>query len=472
MSQADRTLAGRRPRPPHGDGEAWVEPPAAEVPALVQRNVSARDHAAHCDILGCSLAQLRDVARQDVLRRAIAHTTAYRDVQLPCRPHTAAPIILSGHQPQLFHPGIWYKNFLLSEFADRTCSHAINLVIDTDTIENVSIRVPSGSMDEPIQAWVALDVTGERVPYEERAVADPAFFASFGSRVQAAISPLVQRPLGREFWLYAVQTAHRTNNLGQSVAQARHRLEGDWGLNTLELPLSSVCDLWSFRWFAVRLLAGAHRLRRIHNDCLAEYRCLHRLRGRARPVPDLTEADGCIEVPFWLWKTDQPKRLPAFVRRRGREMELSNNKDIRIALPLGESADAGRCVERLGHASRKGIRFRPRALITTMFSRLVLSDLFIHGIGGAKYDQVTDAIVRRLFRIDLPGHLTATATFKLPIPRTRVELGDLQRVKRLLRELHYHPELHVEVTPETAPLIAEKRRWISAQWPPARRGHR
>ena len=61
-------------------------------------------------------------------------------------------------------------------------------------------------------------------------------------------------------------------------------------------------------------------------------------------------------------------------------------------------------MEQLGEAHTEGVRLRPRALITTMFARLVLSDIFIHGIGGAKYDQVTDAIVRRFFAVEPPEY--------------------------------------------------------------------
>ena len=45
---------------------------------------------------------------------------------------------------------------------------------------------------------------------------------------------------------------------------------------------------------------------------------------------------------------------------------------------------------RLAELSSRGIKLRTRALTTTLFARLVLSDMFLHGIGGAKYDQVTD----------------------------------------------------------------------------------
>ena len=45
-----------------------------------------------------------------------------------------------------------------------------------------------------------------------------------------------------------------------------------------------------------------------------------------------------------------------------------------------------------------GNKIRPRAITTTMFSRLFFSDVFIHGIGGAKYDTITDEIIKRILR--------------------------------------------------------------------------
>ena len=39
------------------------------------------------------------------------------------------------------------------------------------------------------------------------------------------------------------------------------------------------------------------------------------------------------------------------------------------------------------------------------FSRFMLGDLFIHGIGGAKYDELGDEIARRFFGIEPPGFL-------------------------------------------------------------------
>jgi hypothetical protein len=98
----------------------------------------------------------------------------------------------------------------------------------------------------------------------------------------------------------------------------------------------------------------------------------------------------------------------------------------------------------------------------------VLSDLFLHGIGGAKYDQVTDNIARQFFGFALPKFATVSATLRLPIvhaPPSAVGEGDLARQ---MRELRYHPERFVarngristaELT-AIEPIIATKLRWV------------
>ena len=40
----------------------------------------------------------------------------------------------------------------------------------------------------------------------------------------------------------------------------------------------------------------------------------------------------------------------------------------------------------------------------TLWARLLLCDLFIHGIGGAQYDRVTDLIVENYFGVTAAEH--------------------------------------------------------------------
>ncbi|MCB0335720.1 MAG: hypothetical protein KDD62_05420, partial [Bdellovibrionales bacterium] len=43
------------------------------------------------------------------------------------------PLLLTGHQPRVYHPGILVKNTLLERFAKRHKGLGINVIIDTDT---------------------------------------------------------------------------------------------------------------------------------------------------------------------------------------------------------------------------------------------------------------------------------------------------------------------------------------------------
>ena len=58
----------------------------------------------------------------------------------------------------------------------------------------------------------------------------------------------------------------------------------------------------------------------------------------------------------------------------------------------------------------------------TCFLRLVVADQFIHGIGGGRYDQVTDRFIARHFGIAPPAFAVTTATLHFPdaVGRTRV----------------------------------------------------
>jgi hypothetical protein len=393
-------------------------------------------------------------------------TANYRDVPQRWRNLEAiaqVPFVLSGHQPQLFHPGVWYKNFVLGALGRRLNGVALHLLIDSDLCRSASIRVPTGTADQPGIEAVAYDDPGMEVPYEERAIRDMATFGSFADRVAAGIRPLVAQPLVEALWPLTLDRNQRQANLGLRMAQGRHALEAQWQNETLELPQSAVCQLPEFAWFVAHLLAHLPRFWLAYNDALAAYRVAHRQRGRAHPVPDLAETDGWLEAPFWIWSADDPQRRPLFARQSADELFISDRHSRSIPLALTADRDAGAAVEQLLELAQRGVKIRTRALTTTLFARLVLSDLFLHGIGGAKYDQVTDQIARRFFAFPLPEFAAVSATLRLPIAPPEHSANSF--CTQQLRELRYHPERFidsngVEDLPAAREIIAAKRRWI------------
>ena len=211
------------------------------------------------------------------------------------------------------------------------------------------------------------------------------------------------------------QRARHVDRLGYCLAQARHQLEGQWGLQTLELPQSVVCGSEPFHWFLVHLIANIERFRDCYNQAVQEYRRANRIRNAAHPVPDLVAEGPWIEAPLWIWTAEQPQRRRVFVCRRGREILVSDRAGQELRLPLTVDGDATDAVERLMAWSRQGVKIRSRALVTTLWARLALSDLFLHGIGGAKYDQVTDRLIETFFGLAPPGIMVLSATLYLPV---------------------------------------------------------
>lgn len=462
-----RAMEYKKLQAPAHDGEVLIEPPLDQAPSLLEQNLR-REKEPCGGSVDFSLASLAAEAREELLHRAHRYTSAYRDVAPLDHGAAQGPILLAGHQPQLFHPGVWLKNFVLGSLAARCDATAVNLLIDNDTIRSTLVRVPDTSSAHPKFASVPFDRPGPEIPYEERKILDPDLLASFPGRLEGALSALPIRPMVSQLWPYVLEAAAEHNNLGQCLAQARHRLEGEWGLETLELPLSHVSQMGSFRGFAVHLLAELPRLHEVYNTSLCHYRHIHRIRSRSHPVADLSKNEGFLEAPFWIWSREDPRRRRLFVRHHRDHLVLSDLEKLEMTLPLSADGSTDSAVEALCRLCDQGLRLRPRALITTMFARLLLGDLFLHGIGGAKYDQLTDLLMSRFFRLTPPGFMVVSGTALLPIRREDITLCDLRKIDSQLRELTFHPERHLDqnaLDGDAAPWAEKKQHWISRDPP-------
>jgi hypothetical protein len=437
MSQQPRARQSQRWRAPLESGQAFIEPTLADVSTVLCEN--------ECKLAAPAatwLASLAREARPTALFAAVQYTSRYRSVSAGLsHDHSASlpRIIMSGHQPELFHAGVWFKNFILSTLAQKHQAFGINLIIDNDTHRSAAIRVPAGNATHPHVEMVPFDTASEMIPHEERLLQDADCFATFPQRVQANANDWMKSSMLHEMWPLSEQACNRSQNLGAILSETRHVWEARCGLQTLEVPLSTLFSHVSFHRFLLRLLLELPRFQEVHNACLHEYRALNQVRSRAHPVPDLVSDGDWQETPLWIWTTNQPQRRRLFVRRVCGRMELTDRDALRFVLPAQHDDDA-LGLEVLATLERRGIKLRPRALLTTLYARLVLSDLFIHGIGGAKYDELTDAIIARFFHIESPRYLTATATMKLPLEYPWVEHGMLESNVQALREVEFHPE--------------------------------
>src|SRR5690606_40649648 len=90
--------------------------------------------------------------------------------------------------------------------------------------------------------------------------------------------------------------------------------------------------------------------------------------------------DGAIELPFWAI-TPAGIRRKLYVKRVGGDLELSHLEGTVARIPAAGGEEA---VEALLEA---GVQVRPKAVPLTVFHRLFVADLFVHGTGGGRYDQ-------------------------------------------------------------------------------------
>jgi hypothetical protein len=458
---------------PRADRSALIDPPLDSAAALLAGN--RRQSAAwELECSGLPIDQLRQQAREELLRAALHYTTRYREYSGPT---DSSAILLAGHQPQLFHPGVWFKNFALSHLGQQLGATPINLVVDNDLRGSGSVRVPSQSPGGAVQASsVAYDDPGPSVPLEQHRIGNRRLFDSFDRRLAAIVAPWVQDPCVLELWRHARAAADRCENTGCALAGARHALEGELGLQTLELPLSVVCRTRSFAAFLIGLIGELPRLHDCYNESVKQYRAAHGIRSHAHPVPLLGEQDDWLEAPLWLYGDARPQRRPVWVRMAAGRLEISDGE--RICLSIDGDLDRPQAAEQLFEQQSAEIKLRPRALITTMFSRLVLGDVFLHGIGGGKYDQLGDTIMRRFFGIEPPRFMVLSATVQMPGVDGEDASQAEQQLREEIRDTHFNPQrfagraaLPVDLLEQHRQLIAEvpargeKRSWHQElQW--------
>jgi hypothetical protein len=455
----------RRLRAPKEHGAVLAEPPLADAETLVTLN-RQRLASFNVPLLGRPLSDLRRLAR----RAAVAAAKDYMQRSgEPVADYSDTSLLMAGHQPELFHPGVWVKNFALYGLARNLQATPINLIVDNDTAKTTSLRVPAPGEEggevvkrqgdgqripphhSPLTthhlfhvASIPFDSWAGEVPYEERTVNDENLFASLPNRAAPYLGGWPFVPFLANFWALACREAERTPLLGERIVAARRAVERGWGCHNLELPVSQLCRTEPFAHFACHLLTDLPRFHAIYNDCVHGYRRQYGIRSRNHPVPDLAREGDWLETPFWAWRAGHNERRRLFARQTEQALVLRAGTDVWPELPSGADRDPAPLVRQWQELERRGLKVRSRALTNTLFARLFLADLFIHGIGGAKYDELTDEIARRFYGCELPRYLVLSATLLLPLPVSPARPEERQRLARKLRDLYYNPQRHLE----------------------------
>lgn len=456
------TMDTRKLRVPTEDGGILCQPAIHEAAGTVAENQVRLESVSSLELQGRTLQQMREMTRSELLARSFRYTS---EIHPSLRPLSeTGPLIVTGHQPQLFHPGVWVKNFAAAGVARRVQGTAVNLIVDNDFCDSASVLVPTQS-DRGIR-FTRVELEARRVgqPWEERRISDSESLRSFPKRIREKLAKWnVGQSLVDELDFGSATNGAR---LADMMTAIRSRAEASRGVTNLELPISLMCQTESFSRFLCHLLVNIRQFHNIHNSAIIDYRRRNNLRSKTHPVPELESREGWWEAPFWSWREGESVRRRLFARQLDPDtLAISDGQRTIAELPVGPGKDACCAAEVLMQLASAGERVRTRALTTTIFVRLMFADLFIHGIGGAKYDEMTDVILSQFYRVQPPGFMTVSATLRLLGDRaSSVTPAELEERQRQLRRLRFDAQNIVsEEDPEAGHLVVEKRRLIAEQ---------
>ncbi len=387
------------------------------------------------------LGRVRAQARGELAQRA-SDLVGRWNLPVPDVP-SSGPWVVTGHQPTLFHPGIWIKTCSVNVCCARGAV-GLNVVVDSDACEAWGARVPrrNGVLHAVDRTLVA---GGPEVPFEAAPPPEEGAWRGFCGQLREDLATLQAPALLDRLSLAEEAGAdclRSVRHLGEFGAALRRRLENTYGpVRYLEVTTSELARTQAFRRFAGWIVQDAEWFWTCHNQALDSYRWKQGLRSAAQPFPNLRRQDGLVELPFWLVRGG--RRRPVWVRPGCPPLLVSEGQVV-------------------GDLQEVSHELRPRALVLTLFLRLVVADLFVHGLGGARYDRVTDRVLEEFFGISPPPFAVLTGTFHLPLARHPDPRAEYAAVHRLWLDLQHNPDRHLPAEGEVKLLVQEKWRCIQS----------
>jgi hypothetical protein len=431
----ERLIAQQRLITPAEHLEILIEPPAQTLPALAAADRTARLRAA--PLLDTSVAELRQQLRQRL--------------ELP------APVILTGHQVEFVHAGVFAKTIAAAALAARLNTTGVYMSVDFDLPKATRLVVPRAVEGEVQRHAVAIPGCDPRLPAEWQAPVPVGQWQAFFERL-AALN-------GRDDSLLPRCAADLRGTpdvaltLSDVVERGQIAVSRALGLaGQRRVRASQLSRMLEFRALLAHSMLHAGDFVEHYNQAQRAYRARRRVRNPHRPVRLLAIDEDRFELPFWIGRRGQPRRRLAVARKGGQ-----------VVLFAGQEAVGAERTARLQSAAshaepwqveQDGWQLRPRALLLSAFARLFLSDLFIHGIGGAKYDEMTEDFVRRFFGVDLPPACCVSATAHLPLSRQGVDRRALAAARHAWRDVRFNPQRHLSDLPEQ--LLDRREALISA----------
>jgi hypothetical protein len=411
---------------PQKDKQIFLYPSGDKIGFLLEENKKIFSQYSF-KILSQTFREVRKKSQKEVIQRALKFSSKF-DPNIEEKIISAPQyIIQTGHQPVFFHPGIWIKNIFLNKLIKSPLldkSLGLNIILDNDICKDLNLSLPtlssSGNLKLEKVNFLSSALT-PNLPFEEYPCPSLELITKFNRDIIHRLKSLESENKDilnnfKNFFRCLENSSrlcsqnYKRANLGKFLSLARRLYEKEIEPTYLEIPFSQICSSDEFLYFFLEITKNIKPFSKIYNNKLDEYRKLFKIRNWAHPSPDLIIKENLIEAPFWIWREGNQRRK-IFILREEEKNYLYNDSYGKISLIEKDGLKSLFSLKTL--LKERGLKIRPKALLLTLYNRLFISDLFVHGLGGAKYDLVTNEIIREFFKVEPPHFLVVSSTLYL-----------------------------------------------------------
>jgi hypothetical protein len=473
---------------PKNDKEIFIAPAYDDISGLIDSNIE-KFKSYKFDINGIPLPEFRKHARTEILEKAGEYSEwiwsicsrlkigRRRDSSDFHNSYTPDKLIIqTGYPPILAHPGILIKNSLVNTIAEKIRGIGINMVVDNDTCHDNWLNIPNINGLESSTEKIEFIPSLQGLAFEEAGHTDLTQLTTLKKDILRTLSNPDMKDTFTNFIDMGIKLFKEIQRLSDLFTSARCAYLQRFDISNLEIPVSLICETESFLNFFLHIARDIRNFARIYNAKLAEYRKLKRISSKANPLPDLKEKGHVIELPFWIWKENEPRKQLFATIVTDKQINLMYENIIVTSLDFCGNGNQSGNLQKLRNLISIGIKIRPKAIVNTMYSRMFFSDLFIHGVGGAKYDLITDEIIRTFFGVEPPGYAIITATLHLPYKPHNVSSEDVRKLKHVIKDMNYNPERYasgkIMEDAEMKSMVNEKKRLITTEMHNSEEKHR
>ncbi|TVQ51970.1 MAG: hypothetical protein EA377_11230 [Phycisphaerales bacterium] len=352
---------------------------------------------------------------------------------------TDRPIIATGHQTLLWHPGILAKYLAVDLAAAQSGCATANLVVDQHVGSFASLDVPIRLRRGGLRSrTIELAPVRDDVPM--------GLHESFEPRINVKSLPFAHPSVeaGMMRIVDAVQSNRNSPNAALQMAGALAALMSRWVAPMPNVTASALGETSLARALMQHMMDDPHAMAHAYNEAV-----------RAFPdagIPPLLVRDDYVEVPLWRLRPDG-RRMRAYDNDLHGVLDTESSGLARSAHVMPDAAEHHTTA---GQAKETGTVpiLLPRALFMTALVRLGMCDLFVHGTGGAIYDRAMERWIRNWLGVKVAPVAVVTATVRLPLEVISAEIN-VDSAWKNLRRVQHDPDASGDEAPS-----AMKRTWL------------